>query len=663
MSDQLTMSIKSLRKFLILPGALLLGLAAAQALERWLPAAGRAPAGELVAAGAALLAAALGLYLEQRLSQGKAAGGEPHAEKSAGGRLDTQQLASQRLAGQRIQTELLLLNQELETRARLQSSELARLNVELELQIAKHRQAEDLATQSEERFHNMADHIQDGLTILENGRLVYVNQRACEIFGACPDGDLLQRVRRFALPQEQARLEANLAAGQGQPHFELQYWITRPDGSRRCLREHCSNSQLHEIQRSFVVTSDITESIQAYQTLEQAVSDRTRELSAVLEVSKKIATTLELEPLLNLVLDQIQTIIPYSGAAVFTLEDQALQLAACQLPGRLREKQSVALPLTSAGPFLPVIQEKRVLILADVLGQSPLARAVQASRRDDLPAISFAHARSWIGIPLVFRGQVTGLLSLTHSQPGYYTEQHVRLAETITNQVAVAIENARLYEQAQNLATLQERHRIARELHDSATQLLYGITLYCAAAARSLRSRNHRQVELDLVEIKENALQALQEMRLLILELDPPMLQKEGLVAALQASLESIENRTGLVTELEAGGVGRLPKAIEPELYRIAMEALNNLVRYAHARCVSVSLQARSGWLFLEIRDNGVGFDLEQARQSGGMGLHSMEQRASRLGGRLEISSQPGAGTLIRVEVPAQELAAEPLIG
>jgi PAS domain S-box-containing protein len=634
------MSQPLIRKSFIFIGALLSGAAAAF-LTRGMETPGSFPLlSELAAVAAALLAGALGLFLEQR----SAAPADTPTAKNAS--------TSQE------QAELEQLHQELESLAQVQSSELARLNVELELEIAQHKQAEDQARLSEERFQNMADRIQEGLTIIENNRLVYVNQRACEIFGGCPQGNLHQRIREYAMPYEVERLEDEIASTEASGEdmqFELQYWILRGDGGVRCIHEHCATSHNQAVQRIFVVTSDITASVQAYQMLEQAVGDRTRELSTVLEVSKKIASTLELEPLLNLILDQVQAIIPYSGAAIFILEEQELRLAACQLPGRLPPYQAVVLPLAEAGVFRPVITNGQVMIIEDVHGASPLARACQESRLE-LKTACFAHARSWIGIPLSYHQRVTGMLSLTHSQSGYYTEQHVRLAQTITNQVAVAIENARLYEQAQNLATLQERHRIARELHDSATQLLYGINLYCTAASRSLRSQNFEQVAQDLTEIKDNALQALQEMRLLILELDPPLLQKEGLVAALQASLESIESRTGLAAELQADGLGRLPRDIETDLYRIAMEALNNLVRYARARTVTVRLQSKSGWVFLEIGDNGVGFDLEKARSSGGMGLHSMEQRARQLGGRLEICSQAGAGTLIRAEVPAQEM-------
>jgi len=554
------------------------------------------------------------------------------------------------------ETELLRQRLELEQRADDQMKELKHLKIELDLQMALQKQAQEQALISEERFRNMVDNIQDGITILENDSLVYLNNRACEIFGDCPQGDLRNRLRLFALPEEIKRLEPMLmeAVTSGVFPAELEYWIRRMDGEERCVRERYSTSQADGIQRTFVVTSDITERIQAYRNLENAVIDRTRQLSTVLEVSKRIASTLELEPLLNLILDQIQSILPYNGAAIFTREDDMLMVAAYQVPGLPRPSRPLALSLSNAGPYQAVITDKKVVIFDDVMGAPPLSRAFEESLGSQA-GFSFRHAHSWIGIPLVIRDHVTGLLSLTHNEPGYYTQAHARLAETITNQVAVAIENARLYEKAQNLATIEERQRIARELHDSVTQLLYGICLYCTAASHSIRGKEHKPIQDHLSEIKGNALQALQEMRLLILEMNPPLLQKDGLVAALQASLETIETRAGLETELKADGINRLPRALEPELYRIAMEALNNLVRYARAKKVSVDLQTRSGWIIMEISDNGVGFDLDQARNNGGMGLHNMEQRTRQIGGRLEISSSPGTGTCIRAEVPEVE--------
>lgn len=579
------------------------------------------------------LAITIGMMIDQRLGQRK---------KSE----DSQNFRESNINDSNI----LQLNQELYSRAQEHTAELARLNIELQLQMAMVQEAVAIAQTNEERFRNMADNIQEGLTIIENDELVYMNERACEIFGDCPDGDFHNRIKKYAAQEEQVRLAETIRTSEQTGSFphELEYWIIRRDGTRRCIRERYSRNSANGVSRIFVVTSDTTEAVQALQILETAVSDRTRELSTVLDVSHRIASTLELEPLLHLILDQIRSIIPYSGAAIFTLEKDELYVAAYDVPGLPFQTHRLYLPLNQAGPYQQVISARQVLVIDDIKGDTPLLRAFQSSSILS-NTYTFEHARSWIGIPLVARDHVTGLLSLTNSVPNYYTQQHVRLAMTITNQVAVAIENARLYEQAQNLAVLEERHRIARELHDSVTQLLYGITLYCTATSHSIRSGNFSQVDQKLLEIKENALQALQEMRLLILELDPPLLHNEGLIAALKSSLEIIENRTGLQTELNSVEILLLSRNVEVELYRIAIEALNNLVRYARAKKVTVDLFNSNGWVFMEICDNGVGFDLELARKSGGMGISNMEQRAQQIGGWLEIVSSPGQGTRIKV--------------
>jgi PAS domain S-box-containing protein len=600
-----------------------------------------------------LLAAGIGLWIDARHSLSSSRITFPdQTDNTNFSSLSTSQQ-------QHLEAELNQLNQELLSRSREHTNELARLNVELQLQMAMHQKAEEIAHLNEDRFRNMADNILEGLTILENGRLIYLNERACEIFGDCPDGDIFSRIQAFAAPDERPRLEQVIRQAQisGDIPHELEYWILSKDGARRCIRERYSISKIEEVTRTFIVTSDITEPVQAYQSLEHAISDRTRELSTVLDVSRRIASTLELEPLLNLILDQLQSIIPFTGAAIFTLEDDQLHAVAYQIPRVSNQLKPLHLSLERAGPYRQIISDQKVMIIDDIKGDSPLLRAIQESG-SPVQFPSFAHAHSWIGIPLIARDQVTGLLSLTYSEPNYYTQRHARLALTIANQVAVAIENARLYEKSQNLAVIEERNRIARELHDSVTQLLYGICLYCTATSRSIRSGNPTQVEENLAEIKENALQALREMRLLILELNPPMLQKEGLVAALQASLEAIETRTGLETELITDGVHRLPRAVEAQLYRIAMEALNNLVRYAQAKKVTVDLRSGDDWIWMEISDNGVGFDVAKARASTGMGLQSMEQRAHQLKGRLEVISHPGSGTRILVEAPLYGLLA-----
>jgi signal transduction histidine kinase len=155
-----------------------------------------------------------------------------------------------------------------------------------------------------------------------------------------------------------------------------------------------------------------------------------------------------------------------------------------------------------------------------------------------------------------------------------------------------------------------------------------------------------------LRELRDTTQEALREMRLLIFELRPLELEREGLVAVLQARLEAVETRAGLKTELNVEGEGWLPPEIEEGLYRIAQEALNNALKHACAQSVAVSLRLDQPTVVLEIVDDGIGFDPSTATEGGGLGFHGMVERATQLGGQLTVESKPGGGTRVRVEVP-----------
>jgi signal transduction histidine kinase len=202
--------------------------------------------------------------------------------------------------------------------------------------------------------------------------------------------------------------------------------------------------------------------------------------------------------------------------------------------------------------------------------------------------------------------------------------------------------------QAEELATAKERNRLARELHDSVAQTLYGLTLQAEAAARELNAGRADKASEQLREIRDSAQQSLQETRLLIFELRPPILEQEGLASALRARLESVESRSGLKTQIQLQEVKHLSAGIEAGLYGISNEALNNILKHARASEIKVSLKKESNKAVLEIQDNGVGFDINAA--AGGMGLSGMKERAEQFGGEMQIKSGP-SGTIIRVEV------------
>jgi PAS domain S-box-containing protein len=210
--------------------------------------------------------------------------------------------------------------------------------------------------------------------------------------------------------------------------------------------------------------------------------------------------------------------------------------------------------------------------------------------------------------------------------------------------------------QVKEKAVAAERSRLARELHDSVTQALYSVTLYAEATRLALSAGKQEVATVNLRELHNMAREAMIDMRMLIFELHPPVLEEEGLVAALQARLAAVESRARLQTEIHVEGERRLPLAVEEELFRIALEALNNVIKHASAQQVRVALNFDSKGVRLEIVDDGVGFDPVAAKETGGMGLPGIEERVKRIQGSFVIKSTPGDGTALRVMVRDVEI-------
>jgi signal transduction histidine kinase len=198
---------------------------------------------------------------------------------------------------------------------------------------------------------------------------------------------------------------------------------------------------------------------------------------------------------------------------------------------------------------------------------------------------------------------------------------------------------------------LEERQRLARDLHDSVTQSIYSLTLLAEAGQRMVQVGDLQQIQKNQARLSEIAQQALQEMRLLVYELRPLPLTKEGLVRSIQHRLEGVERRAGVEARLVVDGELDLPAPIGEELFRIAQEALNNTLKHARASAVAVSIRVHRGALELEVVDDGQGFDLEAVKDRGGMGLNTMRERVESLQGELVILSLPGEGTTVQVRV------------
>ncbi len=258
---------------------------------------------------------------------------------------------------------------------------------------------------------------------------------------------------------------------------------------------------------------------------------------------------------------------------------------------------------------------------------------------------------SLLNVPLKTDTKVIGALDVMN-KPGGFNQDDVRIINLFAYQAAINIEQARLHQQAEQLAVLEERQRLARELHDSVTQTLYSINLYADAARMALSNGQPQVATENLKDLRKLTREAMFDMRLLIYELHPPALEKEGLVAALRARLSAVEERAGLPTRISVEGERRLPLAIEEELYRVAQEGLNNVVKHARSQNVFIHLQYDEHAVCLTLEDDGIGFDADMASRDGGIGLRGMQERVHRMGGQLSIESAPGRGTRLRAMIP-----------
>lgn len=260
---------------------------------------------------------------------------------------------------------------------------------------------------------------------------------------------------------------------------------------------------------------------------------------------------------------------------------------------------------------------------------------------------------AYLGVPMRARGKVVGVFSILAQSKREFRSDEVALLGSIADQVGVAVENARLYQQAEQLAILEERQRLAQDLHDSVTQSLYSLTLLAEASRRLMKLGNLEQAEDYLIRLGEAALESLKEMRLLVYNLRSSALD-EGLVVALQQRLAAVERRAGVKATLIASDFKKLPPLVEESLYRIAQEALNNAIKHAKADSVMIRISTVNNHIKLEIEDDGIGFDPKKVDSRQGMGLTNMNERVKRIGGNLEILSSYNNGTRISVLVKAE---------
>jgi len=378
---------------------------------------------------------------------------------------------------------------------------------------------------------------------------------------------------------------------------------------------------------------------QEAQRLAEQVRRRNKQLEVINALARMAVSTIDIERMLRTVALQIQQGFGYGHVEVFLVAEEAREFVLAAQAGVLAQDHAVYHQALDSGVLGRAFHTATTVRVDDVL----LAPDYVATRESSI--------RSELCVPIVASGRVLGLLNLESRRVAAFGDEDVATLETVADVLASAIENARLYQRAQEAAILEERSRLARDLHDSVSQQLFSMTL-TARAVRSQLGKNPARTVEQLERLQETAATALAEMRALIFQLRPPGLSEQGLIATIQQHVALLKRREGLSVALSVTGEERFGRGIEQAIYRIAQEALNNVVKHAGASQVSVCLDLSPQEVRLRITDDGRGFDPTTVSHGRHLGLISMRERAHEIGGRFELHTRPGMGAEIVVVVP-----------
>ncbi len=428
--------------------------------------------------------------------------------------------------------------------------------------------------------------------------------------------------------------------------------------SRASLEQQNRALQSEMAERQQAETALRRSEVEHRHELEGRVAERTRELVTLLNVSHDLTLIMALPELLQMILGKLGEVVEYAAASIAIADGELLQQVAYRGPAAEELALTVRPSRQDLGQIWTQLERGEAVVIQDLDEETPVAAAYRALSPSAVTEEMYqanSYLRAWLAVPLRLRGQTVGMLALQHPQPGHFSHQRIDLALAFANQAAIAIENARLYEQAQSLAALEERQKLARELHDSVSQALYGIALGTRTASKIISTMpQETQARLDepVAYILQLAEAGLSEMRALIFELRPESLESEGLVVALEKQTAALRARHRLTVQTDLGTEPNVPLPVKEMFYRVSQEALHNIVKHAGASQVSVGLGVADGRLTLTIQDNGQGFDTS-GQFPGHLGLTSMRERVERIGGEFQVHSAAGMGTTITAIAPA----------
>jgi len=370
--------------------------------------------------------------------------------------------------------------------------------------------------------------------------------------------------------------------------------------------------------------------------LEVAEREQREFAEALGEISTLLTSNLELNGVLNLILSNLGRVVPHDSASITLVDDEHFQITEHQRNNEQEQITERRMQLDYRSYADKMYKSGQPIIIEDL----QLETHMQSIATD-------ASIHAYVGTPIHLQDNIIGFINLISEEVGFFTNQHSERLVAFSKLAAIAIQNARLFDESRQLAGLEERQRLARELHDSVSQTLFTCRTMSESALHRWKRDPNRAYEL-LNDVNKLTATALAEMRILLLELRPTALTRVGIKQLFEQYLQPIQGRHEFQLVLSIDDIPPLPPNIQIALYRITQEAMNNIDKHSQTNHVEVRATNTPDSVIIEIRDQGVGFiPTEVAPTSLGLGI--MRERAYEIGASIEIVSEIGQGTQITI--------------
>ena len=495
-------------------------------------------------------------------------------------------------------------------------------------------------------YRSIFDALPDGLIIinLETGLVVEANPAACVQHGCTREEIIGQQLAVFIHPSSQKALDEYILSILPGGVFNALLLHTRQNRDN-FYAEWRGKTIDYQNQSSLLgIVRDVSKKVRSDLLVSRRIDTREHEQDSLLAISHTLASTLELQP--GLILDQLWGIIEYNHGCIFIVEDSSLISLAVRGTPQLEQSPTLQIRLQGQEALEKLLNEHRAIRVADLLSDNSQAIFFRELLDEGAAEVKVG-IRSWMWIPLAVKDRLIGGLGLGHKTANYFTHHQSLTAQSVANLVALTLVNAEFHEQAQAFAILEERQRLARNLHDAINQSLFTAGIIAEVLPR-LWEQDQDLARESLKDLHRLTRSAQAEMRALLAELRPATLTDTDLGELIRLLGYALSGRIDIPVIVNTTEDNNLPAEVQIAFYRVCQEGLNNIAKHANASRVDIDLQKSGAEIELRICDNGQGFDPTQTI-SGHYGMQMMRERSDEVGAQLTVSSQPGLGTELTI--------------